>query len=89
MAKKQLSLDTELGREEVFMEIISNLLRYNDAERKHIAEEAEVHWTTLYNWTHGATINPHISTLARVARVLGYNIVLKRAARIPKLRRVK
>lgn len=89
MAKRQLSLYTEAGREAVFMTIIGHLLRYNDAERKHIAEEADVHWTTLYNWTHGSTLNPHINTLARVASVLGYTIVLKRVARVPKLRRIK
>lgn len=90
MAKRKHSLDTEEARERLFLDIIGHLLRYNDAEKRAIAENAEVHWTTIYNWTHGQTINPHIHTLARVARALGYDIVLKRiSSKTPVLWRIK
>ena len=88
--KKKIDMAVEDQREKLFLDIIGHLLRYNDQERKDIAKEAEVHWTTLYNWTHGSTINPHIRTLSSVARVMGYEIVLKRI-RTPKaiIRRIK
>jgi hypothetical protein len=90
MSKRKYSVSTLKGREALFMDIIGHLLRYNDAEKKHIAEEAHIHWTTIYNWTHGDTMAPRIDTLSRVARVLGYDIALiRRRAKVPKLRRVK
>ena len=73
--KPKVKLD---ARTVVFLEIISLLLTYNDAEKKRVAEEAGVHWTTIYNWTHGATLNPHIGTLVKVAEVLGYEVALRR-----------
>lgn len=90
MKRKKLTLTTEREREALFMDVIGHLNRYNDMEKKNIAEEAEVHWTTIYNWCAFKTVAPRIDTLARVARAMGYDIVLKRA-RSPKaiLRRIK
>lgn len=86
---KAINFNDGKAREDLFMDIIGHLLRYNDAEKKHIAEEAGISWQCIYQWTHGTTLSPQIRTLAAVARVLGYEIVLKRVARVPKLRRVK
>lgn len=77
-------------REEIFLDIIYELEKHNDEEKRRIALEASVHYTTLYNWTSFKTVAPRISTLVRVARVLGYDIALVRlAAKAPRLRRVK
>lgn len=76
-------LSTEKGREKIFLQIIDHLNRYNDAEKKWIAEEAGIHWGTLYNWCAFTTFSPQIRTLAAVARALGYDIVLKRQSPAP------
>lgn len=83
-------VETADQRERLFLDVIGHLMRYNDGEKQYIADEAEVHWTTLYNWCAGKTTKPRIDTLSRVARAMGYEIVLKRAkAKPPKLRRIK
>ena len=90
MGKAAVDFNDDKSRERIFLDIVGHLLRYNDAEKKHIADEAGISWQCIYQWTHGKTISPQIRTLAAVARVLGYDIVLKRqVAKIPKLRRVK
>lgn len=90
MIKTKVDLAREEVREKVFMEIIGHLLRYNDAEKRYIADEAQVHWGTLYAWTHGNTLRPRIDTLSRVARAMGYELTLSRVkAKVPRLRRVK
>lgn len=71
-------LSTKKNREKIFLEMIDHLNRYNMAEKKWIAEEAGIHWTTLYSWCALKTWSPQIRTLAAVARALGYDIVLKR-----------
>lgn len=90
MAKRKVSLDTEKQREKLFLDIIMHLLRYNDAERRYIAIQAGVSISCIYSWTHGKTMTPRIDTLSKVARALGYEIVLTRAkSQPPKLFRVK
>lgn len=84
---RKVVVHNQAVREKVFLEIIDHLLRYNDAEKKWIAEQAEVHWGTLYCWCSGNTFSPQIRTLAAVARVLGYELVLKRQqAKPPQLK---
>ena len=68
----------EFERESVFLEIIYDLMMLNDVEKRQIAEIADIHWGTLYSWTSLRTRTPRIDTLCRVARALGYDIVLKR-----------
>lgn len=85
--KRASSLDSEREREKLFLDVIAILLRYNDAEKRQIAEDAEVSWVTFYAWCSGKTIAPRISTLARVARVLGFEIVLSRNTKLPKPQR--
>lgn len=80
---RKVSLATAKDREKVFLEIIDHLNRYNDAEKKWIAEEAGIHWGTLYNWCAFHTWSPQIRTLAAVARALGYDLVLKRQRPAP------
>lgn len=87
---RKVELTSSKAREKIFNEIIDHLGRYNDAEKKWIAEEAGVHWGTLYNWCAYSTYSPHLRTIAAVARALGYEIVLKRQhAAPPKLKLVK
>lgn len=84
MAKKQTAdLSSREGREQVFLEIIDHLNRYNSAERAWIAETAGIHQTTINNWCALRTWAPQIRTLAPVARALGYDIVLKRQRPAP------
>lgn len=78
MARRKVKLDTDDQRASLFMEIIGHLMRYNDEEKRNIAEEAGVHWVTLYSWCSGITQKPRIDTLSKVAEALGYEIVLKR-----------
>lgn len=87
---RKVTLNTDREREKLFLELIDHLMRYNDAEKKWVAEEAGIHWGTLYAWCAGNTFSPQIRTLAAVARTLGYEIVLKRTkAAPPKLRVIK
>lgn len=65
-------------REEVFLDILQELWKFNDEGIKTIAEEAGCHWVTLYTWKSGRTTAPRIDKLAAVARVLGYNIILQK-----------
>lgn len=84
MAKaKKADLSSPLERERIFLEIIEHLSRYNDAEKRWIAETAGIHWGTLYSWCSLKTWAPQIRTLAPVARALGYDIVLKRQRPAP------
>ena len=84
MAKpRKVTITTAKDREKIFLEIIGHLNRYNDAEKKWIAEEAGIHWGTIYNWCAFNTWAPQIRTLAPVARALGYDIVLKRQSPAP------
>jgi len=53
-----------------------------------LANEANVCKATLYNWCEGKTKHPRFTTLVRVAKAVGYKLVLvKRGA--PVLRIVK
>lgn len=93
-AKNQpYNLGDEDSRTDLFLAVLECLWRYNDAEKRAIAEEAGCHWVTLYNWCSGQTTHPRIDTLSNVARALGFRIVLKRDVLLPKpnrgLRRVK
>jgi hypothetical protein len=68
----------------IFNEILVMLWRLNgEAEIRELAAASNVGASTLYAWRGGATITPQIGTLTRVARSLGYEIVLKRTRRAP------
>ena len=75
MKALKLSEDT---REEIFVDLIHELWKYNTDGIKAIAESAGVHWVTLYAWKSGRTNAPRLDKIAPVARVLGYNIVLSK-----------
>ena len=77
----------ESNKTRIFIDIIHLLWQYNDAGLRSIAEEANVHWTTLYGWRSGKTIAPRSDTLFRVAAALGYDIKLVKKKL--QLRRVK
>jgi DNA-binding phage protein len=80
---KVADLSSQEGREQIYLEIIDHLNRYNAAERAWIAETAGVSKTTINNWCALRTWSPQIRTLAHVARTLGYDIVLKRQRPAP------
>lgn len=86
---KAIDLSDERSREQVFLEIIDHLNRYNPPERAYIAEVAGVSKTTINNWVKLRTWAPQIRTLAPVARALGYDIVLKRQRPAPPKIQVK
>jgi DNA-binding phage protein len=90
LSKTQFLQNNVDEREIVFVEVIYDLLMLSDHERKEIADSAGVHWTTLYAWMSVKTRKPRLDTVCRVARALGYEVILKRTSRNrPKLRVVK
>lgn len=76
-------------RHAIFMQIIDLLWGYDGQDLKGLAEQAGIHWTTLYKWQRGGTYAPRLDKIAAVAAVMGYTIVLKRTSTMPALRRVK
>ena len=74
-------------REAIVDQIVDIIDGLNDQGKKDLADEAEVHWTTMYNWISGKVRKPRIDTLAKVARALGYDIAL-RAKHKARLRKV-
>jgi DNA-binding phage protein len=76
-------------RHAIFLQIIDLLWGYQGEDLKGLAEEAGIHWTTLYKWQRGGTYAPRLDKTAAVAAVMGYTIVLKRNAGKPVLRSVK
>lgn len=87
------NMGREDERTELFLAVLDCLWRYNDAEKRWVAEQAGCSWVTLYNWCSGKTTHPRIDTLTNVGRALGFNIRLVRDTTLPKpqrgLRRVK
>ncbi len=80
-------------RDKIFIEMIEMLWQYTDEGLKQIAYDAGVHWGTLYSWKSAHTMKPRIDTLCKVAKVLGFEIVLqakgKPKAKLRKLQLVK
>jgi DNA-binding phage protein len=64
-------------RDKIFIEMIEMLWQYTDEGLKQIAYDADVHWGTLYSWKSAHTMKPRIDTLCKVAKVLGFEIVLQ------------
>ena len=68
----------------IYASIIGLLWSLNgEAEMKELAKASKVGVSTIYAWKNGTTITPRIDTLTKVARALGYEIVLKRSRRAP------
>lgn len=84
--KKKIDLDP---RAVIFLELIHELWKYGNFHIKDIAEEAGVHFTTLYNWRNAKVVSPRLNTLIAVAEALGYTVELKRGTIKPKLKSVK
>ena len=77
--KKQDFIEIHLSdRESIFVEIIYDLLLLSDNEKRAVALDADVHWTTLYSWVSFRTRTPRIDTICRVAKALGYDVILRR-----------
>ena len=85
MSQRVYSLTNEQieERTDLFLKVLECLWRYNDAEKKAVAEEAGCCWTTLYFWCSGRTTHPRIDTMSPVAKALGYRVVLKRDVKLP------
>ncbi len=76
-------------RHEIFLKIIDLLGGYEGQALKDLADEAGVHFTTIYNWQRGDVFCPQFNKVAAVAVALGYTLVLKHNSNKPVLRRVK
>lgn len=87
--KKRVKEQVEKKREKIFLQVIDILNTYNDKEKRKIADDAEVHWVTLYNWCSFKTFNPHINTLVKVVIALDYEIVLVPRSKTRKLKLAK
>lgn len=75
-------------RDDLFLKLIKILWSYNDEELKDIADKAQVHWTTLYNWKSARIMNPHINNMVRVAAACGHEFVLVAKSERAKIRRI-
>ena len=53
----------------------------NDYDIESVASAADVHVTTLYHWLDGRTTGPRITTMQKVAKAIGYKIVLHLTAK--------
>jgi len=58
-----------------FEELKDILKNYN---LETVADVAGVHFTTLYNWLSGKTKNPHLRTFIKVAKAMGFEVMLRR-----------
>lgn len=86
---KYRSLDEFQSEYAIFMHIVRHLWELKgEAEMRHLADCAEVHFTTLYNWRSGVVSKPRIDTLVKVAHALGYELCWKRTKKRPKLHAV-
>lgn len=63
------------SRDQIFVDLVGQL---GTANIPWVAQQAEVCPATVYNWLNGDTLTPRIDTLCKVAKVMGYEIVLKR-----------
>ena len=68
----------------MFEELKDILQQYN---LESVADASGVHWTTLYSWLNGRIKSPYISTVAKVAEAVNYELVLQRKEK-PRLRLV-
>lgn len=68
-------------RQQIFLDLVAELLKMSRKQQVAIAEEADVCWQTIYTWCWGETINPHFNTVVRVAEAMGYEIKLQREKR--------
>lgn len=87
MRNAPYNMQDEDERTSLFLEVLDCLWRYNDAEKRAIAEEAGCSWQTLYNWCGGHTTHPRIDTLTKVGTALGFRIKLVRDTKLPKPQR--
>ena len=85
MPKHKCSLqDPEVA---LFLDLLA-VMPNDHAQLRDLAHDAKVSPQTLWNWKYGATLNPHIRTLTKVAHALGFRFQLTRPV-AAKLRAVK
>lgn len=68
----------EKTRADLFIELVGFLQRKSNEQLKQIAEEAGVVAQTLHNWAYGETFNPHLNTIIKVSKAMGYEIRLSK-----------
>lgn len=83
MARTKHALKNEQG---VFDQLKAIIWEYNF---DYLAAASGVCRATLYNWCDGRTKLPRLDTLVKVAKVVGYKIILVKADKKSHLRIVK
>ena len=89
MAKQALAKHTRTQpsiKPKVFNEIKDLMAGYHTVW---LAETARVSPCTLYNWLDGTTRFPRLDTIFKVARAMGYDIVLQKRSGHRTLKAVK
>ena len=77
-------------RQPLFIQLVSRLQKMSAIQFKIIADDAEITVQTLNNWAWGETFNPHLNTVIRVSKAMGYEITLqKKEVKRKPLRSVK
>lgn len=69
------------NKEKLFLDLVRELNRIPADKWHAIADDAQICIATLHNWCHGNTYNPHLNTVLRVAKALGYEIHLTKPAK--------
>lgn len=87
-AKRKIHIKSEVEKAKMFKDLIRHIPKDWDG-MANMAERAGVATVTLYNWKTGITTSPRISTLIKVATVVGYEVQLVRIKPNPKLRMIK
>ena len=70
-----------IQKEDIFIQLIKDLEKMNNVQLRNVAEAAEITVQTLFNWCWGTTLNPHLGTVMRVSRALGYEVHLIKSAK--------
>jgi DNA-binding phage protein len=85
MAQTQYKNADDIDSEyRIFSQILVLLWNtHGQAAMRELAHASGVGESTLYSWKLGTTMTPRIDTLTKVAKALGYEIVLKRTRRAP------
>lgn len=67
---------------EVLNTILDELEGLSTREMLDLAEDAGLHFTTLYKWRREGVRRPHLNSFWRLAEALGYEITMRRAQRL-------